>query len=390
MLPVLEAAGVPVSRVRAGLDRQFESLPKVSGSRQTVLSPAIGRLLEHAEVEADRLHDEYVSTEHFLLGALDPAVESEMGRILREAGATRESVYHALLTVRGGEQVSTPDPEEKYQALAKYARDLTETARKGKLDPVIGRDEEIRRVIQVLSRRTKNNPVLIGEPGVGKTAIAEGLAQRIVSGGRSRGAQVPPAPRARPGLAPRGRAVPRPVRRPAQVGSQGSPALRRPGDPLHRRASHAGRRGGGGGRARRVESVEARARARRASLHRRHHAGRVPKADREGRGAGAALSARVRVRADRGPDDRHSPRPPRAIRNVPQGEDPGRGLGGRRRALPSLSPRPPASRQGDRPRGRGRVAASDRARQHAGRDRHPGAEAAPARGGAPGAEAREG
>jgi ATP-dependent Clp protease ATP-binding subunit ClpB len=182
VLPVLEAARVPVDRIRRALEQRFQSLPKVSGGRQTVLSPSVASMLEHAEVEAERLRDEYVSTEHFLLGALDPAVTSEMGRILREAGATRENVYHALLSVRGGEQVSTPDPEETYQALTKYARDLTEAARKGSLDPVIGRDDEIRRVIQVLSRRTKNNPVLIGEPGVGKTAIAEGLAQRIVSG----------------------------------------------------------------------------------------------------------------------------------------------------------------------------------------------------------------
>jgi len=182
VVPVLEAARVPVDRIRRALEQRFQSLPKVSGGRQTVLSPSVASMLEHAEVEAERLRDEYVSTEHFLLGALDPAVTSEMGRILREAGATRENVYHALLSVRGGEQVSTPDPEETYQALTKYARDLTEAARKGSLDPVIGRDDEIRRVIQVLSRRTKNNPVLIGEPGVGKTAIAEGLAQRVVSG----------------------------------------------------------------------------------------------------------------------------------------------------------------------------------------------------------------
>jgi ATP-dependent Clp protease ATP-binding subunit ClpB len=179
---VLEAARVSVDRVRALLEQRLKSLPKVSGRRQTVLSPAVAEILEHAEVEADRLHDEYVSTEHMLLGALDPAVTSEMGRILREAGATRESIYHALLEVRGGQNVTSPDPEDKYEALAKYTRDLTDAARKGALDPVIGRDEEIRRVIQVLSRRTKNNPVLIGEPGVGKTAIAEGLAQRIVSG----------------------------------------------------------------------------------------------------------------------------------------------------------------------------------------------------------------
>ncbi len=180
--PVLDAANVSSEKVRNALDSRLKSLPKVTGRRQTVLSPAVGQLLEHAEVEADRLKDEYVSTEHFLLASLDPAVDSEMGRLLREAGATREAIYHALLSVRGGEQVLGPDPEEKYQSLAKYARDLTDAARRGKLDPVIGRDDEIRRVIQVLSRRTKNNPVLIGEPGVGKTAIAEGLAQRIVSG----------------------------------------------------------------------------------------------------------------------------------------------------------------------------------------------------------------
>jgi len=182
VLPILEAARVPLDRIEKLLEERLRALPKVSGRRQTVLSPTIGELLEHAESEAERLRDEYVSTEHILLAALDPAISSPIGQILRAAGATREAVYQALLSVRGGEQVSSPDPEEKYQALAKYARDLTEMARKGALDPVIGRDEEIRRVIQVLSRRTKNNPVLIGEPGVGKTAIAEGLAQRIVDG----------------------------------------------------------------------------------------------------------------------------------------------------------------------------------------------------------------
>ena len=179
---VLESARVSIARVRSLLEERLKSLPKVTGRRQTVLSPAVAEVLEHAEVEAERLHDEYVSTEHMVLASLDPAVTSEMGRILREAGATRESLYHALLEVRGGQNVTSPDPEDRYEALAKYTRDLTEAARKGTLDPVIGRDEEIRRVIQVLSRRTKNNPVLIGEPGVGKTAIAEGLAQRVVSG----------------------------------------------------------------------------------------------------------------------------------------------------------------------------------------------------------------
>ncbi|HEX7078802.1 MAG TPA: ATP-dependent chaperone ClpB [Candidatus Eisenbacteria bacterium] len=179
---VLESARVSVPALTRALERRLASLPTVSGARTTILSTLLGRVLEQSLREAERLQDQYVSTEHLLLAMLDPETASEAASLLTEAGATREAVYHALLQVRGGEQVTGPDPEEKYQALAKYARDLTEAARRGKLDPVIGRDEEIRRVIQVLSRRTKNNPVLIGEPGVGKTAIAEGLAQRIVGG----------------------------------------------------------------------------------------------------------------------------------------------------------------------------------------------------------------
>ena len=178
---VLEGARVPIDALGRALDARLKTLPVVSGANTIVLSTALGRVLEQSLKEAERLQDQYVSTEHLLLAMLDPSTATEAGEILRQAGATRETVYHALLNVRGGEQVTSPDPEEKYQSLAKYARDLTEAARKGSLDPVIGRDEEIRRVIQVLSRRTKNNPVLIGEPGVGKTAIAEGLAQRIVS-----------------------------------------------------------------------------------------------------------------------------------------------------------------------------------------------------------------
>src|SRR5438093_3269333 len=180
--PILEAARIPLDRLQKALEARFKQLPKVSGARQVVVSSALRQIIENAEAEAERLQDQYVSTEHLLLAMVDPAVPQEAGRILRDAGATREAIYHALQSVRGGEQVTDPNPEEKYQALEKYARDLTDLARKGKLDPVIGRDEEIRRVIQVLSRRTKNNPVLIGEHGVGTTAIVEGLAQRIVSG----------------------------------------------------------------------------------------------------------------------------------------------------------------------------------------------------------------
>src|SRR5437588_7802920 len=133
-----------------------------------------------AEKEAERLKDDYISTEHLLLAIVD--IGGPGAGIFKRHGATKDRLYTALTAIRGSQRVTDQEPEEKFQALAKYSRDLTDLARKGKLDPVIGRDEEIRRVIQVLSRRTKNNPCLIGEPGVGKTAIAEGLAQRIVNG----------------------------------------------------------------------------------------------------------------------------------------------------------------------------------------------------------------
>jgi ATP-dependent Clp protease ATP-binding subunit ClpB len=152
-----------------------ERFPKVSGSGQPYLSPALNKALEQAENEAERLKDEYISTEHLLLALTDT-------KALKDAGATHDALLKALRQIRGNQRVTDQNPESKYQALEKYGRDLTKLAAEGKLDPVIGRDEEIRRVIQVLSRRTKNNPVLIGEPGVGKTAIAEGLAQRIAQG----------------------------------------------------------------------------------------------------------------------------------------------------------------------------------------------------------------
>ena len=179
---VLEKIGIGPQSVLNEVYRAMESLPKVSGAAaQAALSPAANQLLDAAFKEADTFKDEYVSTEHLLLAATnlkrDPAQE-----ILARHGATHDAVLKALIAVRGSQRITDQNPEAKYQALERYARDLTEQARRGKLDPVIGRDEEIRRVVQVLSRRTKNNPVLIGEPGVGKTAIVEGLAQRIVSG----------------------------------------------------------------------------------------------------------------------------------------------------------------------------------------------------------------
>jgi ATP-dependent Clp protease ATP-binding subunit ClpB len=182
ILPVLEKIGVPVERLEAELHAIEEKLPRVSGAQgQPGLSNRLNKAVEQAFREAANFKDEYISTEHLLLGLTrekgDPAVDA-----LLAEGATHDAILKALTAVRGSQRVTDQNPEGKFQALEKYAKDLTELARRGKLDPVIGRDEEIRRVIQVLSRRTKNNPVLIGEPGVGKTAIVEGLARRIVSG----------------------------------------------------------------------------------------------------------------------------------------------------------------------------------------------------------------
>ncbi|PYN64634.1 MAG: ATP-dependent chaperone ClpB [Candidatus Rokuibacteriota bacterium] len=180
--PVLAKLGARPEVIQRALEQALERLPTVrGGGGQHYLGERLRAALERAQAEAERLKDEYVSTEHLLIGI---AQERDGGasHVLAQNGVTPNGIYKALVEVRGSQRVTDPNPEEKYQALQRYSRDLTELARKGKLDPVIGRDEEIRRVIQVLSRRTKNNPVLIGEPGVGKTAIVEGLALRIVTG----------------------------------------------------------------------------------------------------------------------------------------------------------------------------------------------------------------
>jgi len=181
VLPILQKLGLNVQIIARDLADAVAKLPKVSGEAQLHLSPALGRILEDAQKEADLFKDEYVSTEHLLIG-LSNAKGEVAGRLLQSHGVTKDAILKVLVSIRGTQKITDPNPEEKYQALQRYSRDLTDLARKGKLDPVIGRDEEIRRVIQILSRRTKNNPVLIGEPGVGKTAIVEGLAQRIVAG----------------------------------------------------------------------------------------------------------------------------------------------------------------------------------------------------------------
>ena len=181
VVPVLEKAGAGPQQVLAQVNALIDRMPKVSGAAaQPQLSNAASQLFDQAFKEADNFKDEYVSTEHLLLAAAKQ--KGELQQILNGTGATYDVILKALTTVRGNQRVTDQNPEAKFQALERYARDLTDLARRGKLDPVIGRDEEVRRVIQVLARRTKNNPVLIGEPGVGKTAIVEGLAQRIVAG----------------------------------------------------------------------------------------------------------------------------------------------------------------------------------------------------------------
>jgi ATP-dependent Clp protease ATP-binding subunit ClpB len=183
VLPVLEKLGVPVQQLLANTNAALDKLPKVQGgsAAQPGLGNALSKVLDQAFKEADNFKDDYVSTEHLLL-ALSSQKNEPVQLALTALGADHAAILKALQAVRGSQRVTDQNPEGKFQALAKYAKDLTEQARRGKLDPVIGRDEEIRRVIQVLSRRTKNNPVLIGEPGVGKTAIVEGLARRIFMG----------------------------------------------------------------------------------------------------------------------------------------------------------------------------------------------------------------
>jgi ATP-dependent Clp protease ATP-binding subunit ClpA len=180
--PILQKLGVRPEMIAQQMEEEINRLPQVSGAVAggAYVGPRLKSALDAAFEEAQRLKDEYVSTEHLIIAIAGDT--GAAGRILKSHGVTKDAIYKALVEVRGGQRVTDQNPEEKYQALERYGRDLTKLAADGKLDPVIGRDDEIRRVMQVLSRRTKNNPVLIGEPGVGKTAIVEGLAQRIVSG----------------------------------------------------------------------------------------------------------------------------------------------------------------------------------------------------------------
>jgi ATP-dependent Clp protease ATP-binding subunit ClpB len=181
--PLLQKLGVDPASVLQKVEQSLQKIPQVQGGgvEQSYISPRSKKVVDQSFKEAERLKDEYVSTEHIFISIVDEK-GGEASRILSSLGITKDTVYNVLVSIRGSQRVTDPNPEEKYQALKRYGRNLTDLARKSKLDPVIGRDDEIRRVIQVLSRRTKNNPVLIGEPGVGKTAIVEGLAQRIING----------------------------------------------------------------------------------------------------------------------------------------------------------------------------------------------------------------
>src|SRR6266404_2165844 len=179
--PLLEKLNVRVPEVEGQLEQELARRPRISGATEQYIRADLRNVLNQAETEMTRLKDEYLSVEHFILALIDPP-KTPAGRILQGLGVNRETVMKALQGLRGSQRVTDQNPEGKYQTLERYGRDLTAAARQGKIDPVIGRDSEIRRVMQVLSRRTKNNPVLIGEPGVGKTAIVEGLARRIISG----------------------------------------------------------------------------------------------------------------------------------------------------------------------------------------------------------------
>src|ERR671910_1290912 len=178
---IMRKLDVDPAAVRRDVATEFERLPKLSYAAQPTPSNSLRKVLQTAEDEAKRMGDEYVSAEHLLLGILD-GLDTGAAKLLTRFGVTKDRVYEALTQIRGGQRVTDPNPEDKYQALEKYGRDLTELAQQGKLDPVIGRDEEIRRVMQVLARRTKNNPVLIGEPGLGTTAIVQGIDPRNLQG----------------------------------------------------------------------------------------------------------------------------------------------------------------------------------------------------------------
>ena len=369
--------------------RRSSACPRSAGERRRRSRRPLRQILDAARKEAEYLKDEYVSTEHLFLAMLKDA-KGEASRILRANGVDEDAVLKALAAVRGSQRVTDPEPEGKYQVLEKYARDLTALARQGKLDPVIGREDEIRRVIQVLSRRTKNNPVLIGEAGRRQDGRRRGPGPAHRQRRRAPVAQEQAPARPGHGLARRRDEVPGRVRGPAQGRAQGDRRVGRPGGPLHRRAPHHhGRRGGRGGHGR-LEHAQAGPGPRRAPLHRRDHPQRVQEAHREGRRPGAALPAGLRRRA-LGRGDRLDPaRPQGEVRGPPRRPDQGLGPGRGGDAVVALHHQPVPAGQGHRPRRRGRLAHPHPDRQPARGARRARPPDAPARDRAPGPEEGEG